>query len=155
QKLGATDRAWFRELRDANPHKAMAASGGKQTGWKELYAGEIINVPDTWPESAMLRPAPGSVPTSAPYVGLPTFPSLPGATPSPTAPPGTEPAAATVDPGTLLRCQAILTAWGRLYPNEIEPRDFGAGSLISPDLFSVPTARTQKALASFQRWSNA
>jgi hypothetical protein len=156
QKLGAAERPhWFGELRDANPHKEMLTKGGKQIGWKSLYPGEIINVPDAWPDSTEVRPVPGGVPTPAPYMGLPTFPKLPGATPSPMAPPGTVPAAASVDPGTILRAQGILTAWGRLYPNEIQPRDFGAGSIISPDLLSVPTPRTQQAIASFQRWSNA
>jgi hypothetical protein len=158
QKLGAGSTGnWFGELRDANPHKKMAVNAkGKQVAWESLYPGEIINIPDTWPYTPLLRPAPGGVPTHAPYPGLSQFPAFPGgAVPSPTAPPGTVPAAATVDPGTMLRVQAILIAFRQVHPEAIEPKDFGTGMPFSPDATGVLTPRTQQALASFQRWSNA
>ncbi|MEP7123130.1 MAG: hypothetical protein ABJE95_19535, partial [Byssovorax sp.] len=158
QKLGAASSgSWFSELRDANPHKKMAVNGkGKQVAWESLYPGEILNIPDAWPDTPQLRPAPGGVPTQAPYPGLSQFPALPGgAVPSPTAPPGTVAAAATVDPGTMLRVQAILIAFRQAHPDVIVPRDFGTGMPFSPDATGVLTPRTQQALASFQRWSNA
>ena len=157
QKLGAAARSrWFGELRDANPHKAMKRdANGKQLGWVSLVPGEIINIPDAWSDTPQLRPAPGGAPTPAPHQGLSQFPTFPGgAVPSPTAPPGTVPAAATVDPGTILRAQAILVAFRKLHPEAIVPKDFGTGSTYSPDVTGVLTARTQQALASFQRWSN-
>ena len=158
QKLGAASTGnWFGELRDANPHKKMAVNAkGKQLAWESLYPGEIINIPDAWPDTPQLRPAPGGVPTQAPYPGLSQFPAFPGgAVPSPTAPPGTVPAAATVDPGTMLRVQAILIAFRQVHPEAIVPKDFGTGMPFSPDATGVLTPRTQQALASFQRWSNA
>jgi hypothetical protein len=158
QKLGAVSMgSWFSDLRDANPQKKMAVNAkGKQLAWESLYPGEIINIPDTWPDMPLLRPAPGGVPTQAPYPGLSQFPAFPGgAVPSPTAPPGTVPAAATVDPGTMLRVQAILIAFRQIHPDAIVPKDFGTGMPFSPDATGVLTQRTQQALASFQRWSNA
>ncbi|MEP7122523.1 MAG: hypothetical protein ABJE95_16495 [Byssovorax sp.] len=158
QKLGAASMGnWFGELRDANPHKKMAVNGkGKQLAWESLYPGEIINIPDAWPDTPQLRPAPGGVPTQAPYPGLSQFPAFPGgAVPSPTAPPGTVPAAATVDPGTILRVQAILIAFRQFHPEAIVPKDFGTGAPFSTDATGVLSTRTQQALASFQRWSNA
>jgi hypothetical protein len=157
QKLGAASTGrWFSELRDANPHKKMAANAkGKQLGWESLTPGEILNIPDAWPDTPRLRPAPGGTPTHAPYPGLSQFPAFPGgAVPSPTAPPGTVPAAATVDPGTILRVQAILIAFRQVHPEAIVPKDFGTGMPFSPDATGVLTPRTQKALASFQRLSN-
>lgn len=129
---------------------------GKQLAWESLYPGEIINIPDAWPDTPLLRPAPGGTPTHAPYPGLSQFPAFPGgAVPSPTAPPGTVPAAATVDPGTILRVQAILIAFREVHPEAIVPKDFGTGMPFSPDATGVLSPRTQQALASFQRWSNA
>jgi hypothetical protein len=158
QKLGAASRArWFGELRDANPHKKMLLDDkGRQLRWVSLDPGEIINIPDAWPDTPQLRPPPGGTPTPAPHQGLQQYPTFQGgAVPSPTAPPGTVPAAASVDPGLNLRVQGLLAAFGRLYPEAIVPRDFGTGTRFSPDALSVLTPRTQQALASFQRWTNA
>jgi hypothetical protein len=129
---------------------------GKQLGWESLNPGEILNVPDAWPDTPQLRPAPGGTPTPAPHAGLSQFPTFPGgAVPSPTAPPGTVPAAASVDPGLILRVQALLAGFGRLHPEAIIPRDFGTAMPFSPDITGVLTTRTQWALASFQQWINA
>ena len=161
-KFGATSRPWFRELRDANPQKPVAIDPvtKKQTGWQILNPGEIVNIPDAWvahdhPEA---RPAPGGVVSPSPMPGLDQFPPVPGldATPASTAPIGFIPAGATIDPGTLQRVLAILTAWGRAHPNDIRPRGFGSAGNdnLSRDLLGVPTKRMQEALQSFARWSN-
>jgi hypothetical protein len=161
RKLGAATRPhWFAELRDANPAKAIAvdAKTGKQVGWRSLNPGEIVNLPDVWAaaDSLHARPAPGRSPSPAPYLGLQAFPPLPehGAYPSPTAPPGTTPAGATVDPGTILRVQGILVAFRHAHPAEITPMNFGDGLPVSQDCLGVLTPRTQQALSSFQTWSN-
>jgi hypothetical protein len=158
QKLGAATREhWFAELRDANPQKRMKVDAkGRQLGWESLVPGEILNVPDAWRDTPHLRPPPGGTPTPAPHQGLSQFPTFPGgAVPSPTAPPGTVPAAASVDPGVLLRAQALVAAFGHLHPEAIVPKDFSHGLPFSPDITGVLTPRTQRALASFQRWTNA
>lgn len=161
QKFGAATRPhWFAELRDANPTKRMAVNPktGKTLGWRVLNPGEVVNLPDVWAaaDSPYARPAPGGAPSPAPYLGLQTFPPLPehGAYPSPTAPPGTTPAAATVDPGTILRVQGILVAFRHAHPADITPANFGDGLPVSQDCLGVLTPRTQQALSSFQRWSN-
>jgi hypothetical protein len=161
RKFGASSRPrWFAELRDANPSKQMAVQPktGKQLGWQSLDPGEIVNVPDVWvaANSSHARPAPGGSPSQAPYAGLQTFPPVPrhGAYPSPTAPPGTTPAAATVDPGTILRVQGILVAFRHAHPADVTPADFGEGLPVSRDCLGVMTPRTQQALSSFQMWSN-
>src|SRR5262249_41788769 len=108
KKFGAASRPhWFAELRDANPGKAMATDkAGKQLAWKSLTPGDITTTPAVWPASPAARTPPQSVPTQGANLGINAFPKLPGGvTPSPTAPPGTVPAAATVDPGTMGRLQ--------------------------------------------------
>ena len=161
RKFGAAPRPrWFAELRDANPTKAIAVDPKtkKQVGWRSLNPGDIVNIPDVWAaaDSPHARPAPGGAPSPSPYLGLQTFPPLPehGAYPSPTAPPGTTPAAATVDPGTILRVQGVLVAFRHAHPKEMTPANFGEGLPVSPDCLGVLTPRTQQALASFQTWSN-
>ncbi len=161
RKFGAATRPrWFAELRDANPTKAMAVdpTTKKQLGWRSLNPGDIVNLPDVWAtaDSPHARPAPGGAPSLSPYLGLQTFAPLPehGAYPSPTAPPGTSPAAATVDPGTILRVQGILVAFRHAHPADMRPANFGEGLPVSPDCLGVLTPRTQQALASFQAWSN-
>jgi hypothetical protein len=159
KKLGAAPSrpTWFPELRDVNTHKSMEIDPAthKQIKWTTLNPGEIINIPDEWPDAPQLRPPPGGVATAAPLPGLKQFPELPGgATPTVVAPARTVPAGATVDPGTILRVQGILIAWRHAHPDAASPRDFGAGSPVSLDALGVLNARTQEALASFQRWSN-
>jgi hypothetical protein len=161
RKFGAAARPhWFAELRDANPTKAITVdpTTKKQVGWRTLNPGDIVNLPDAWAtvDSPHARPAPGGAPSPAPYLGLQTFPPLPehGAYPSPTAPPGTTPAAATVDPGTILRVQGILVAFRHAHPADMNPANFGDGLPVSQDCLGVITPRTQQALSSFQIWSN-
>jgi hypothetical protein len=161
KRFGAATRPhWFAELRDVNPSKSIAvdAKTGKQVGWRSLNPGDIVNLPDAWVagDSPHARPAPGRSPSPAPYLGLQAFPPLPehGAYPSPTAPPGTTPAGATVDPGTILRVQGILVAFRHAHPAEITPANFGDGLPVSQDCLGVLTPRTQQALSSFQTWSN-
>jgi hypothetical protein len=161
KKLGAATRPrWFAELRDANPSKTIAVDpkSGRQVGWRSLNPGDIINIPDAWStaDSLHARPAPGGAPSPAPYLGLQAFPPLleHGAYPSPTAPPGTTPAAATVDPGTILRVQGLLVAFRHAHPTEVTPANFGDGLPVSQDCLGVLTPRTQQALSSFQTWSN-
>jgi hypothetical protein len=130
----------------------------ERAGWRSLNPGDIINIPDAWSaaDSLHARPAPGGAPSPAPYLGLQAFPPLPehGAYPSPTAPPGTTPAAATVDPGTILRVQGLLVAFRHAHPTEVTPANFGDGLPVSQDCLGVLTPRTQQALSSFQTWSN-
>ena len=161
KKFGAATRPhWFAELRDANPSKTITVdpTTRKQVGWRTLNPGDIVNLPDVWAvtDSPHARPAPGGAPSAAPYLGLQTFPPLPehGAYPSPTAPPGTTPAAATVDPGTILRVQGILVAFRHAHPADMIPANFGDGLPVSQDCLGVITPRTQQALSSFQTWSN-
>ncbi len=154
QKFGAGGRPhWLRELDDANPSKAVNA----RNEWTSLNPGELINIPDAWTGGGAAppaRPAPGGAPTPYGNQGLGQMPRLPGGlgVPAPMAPPGTVPAAATVDKGTFLRVQGVLALWGRQHPEAAALKDFG---LNLADVTDVPTERTKEQLASFQRWHNA
>jgi hypothetical protein len=160
KKLGAFPGRphWFAELRDVNRHKAVEIDPvtRKQVKWTTLNPGEIINIPDEWPDNAQLRLPPGAALSDVPVPGLKQYPKLAGGvTPAPVAPPGTVPAGATVDPGTALRLQGYLIAWRHAHPDAVSPRDFGSGMPVSLDALGALNKRTQEALASFQKWSNA
>ena len=166
KKLGAfpSRPSWWAEIKGANPQKQ---SGPK--GWKTLNAGEVINIPDEWPPSSLLRAAPG-VPPGAPTPptlppaqghGAPSapVPPLPGPTgpilPAPTPLPGFVPLAATVDPGTIARIHSELAVWSLATPGACNPADFGRGPDALADVSGVLTERAQHATQSFQIWANA
>jgi hypothetical protein len=155
KKLGADKRPkWWSEMLAANPHKDVDPSTGN---WVKLNPGEIINIPDEWPEAPGMRPLPGQAPGAPqiPPVPLPQFPELPGGVvpiPTPQVPPGTIPAGASVSRGTIARIQAELVGWGRLNPGAIRPADWGTPADVLGA--GVPTTRTQQAVASYQAWHN-
>ena len=164
KKIGALPArsAWWTELKAVNPHKRTA-----KNGWATLNAGEIINIPDEWPPSRLLRPVPGASPsmpvpaavTPRPTPGAPPAPAFEGPTgpiaPAPTPPPGFVPLAATVDPGTISRVHSELVAWNVMTPGACSPADFGRGPDALADVSGTLTERAQHATQSFQVWTNA
>lgn len=144
------DMQWWKTLKSVNPHKAIAPNGNFQT----LYAGELLNYPDTWPQHIEAKPAPGQVslpsttPASTPVIN---FPSIPGMPQLPWNLPGTIPAGATADFGVTVAAQATLVMFAKLHPEVASPQDYG--STIT-DLTGTQTERMRSVLSTFQLWWN-
>lgn len=156
-RVGAkkTDARWWKTLKEANPHKAVAPSGN----WQTLFAGEILNYPDTWPAHLQAVPAPGvpADPVQPPAPSTPpATPPAPQPGPAPSTPGGTSPApipsGATADFATTSHAQTVLALWAAKNPHIARPSDFGR--TLIPDVTGSMTERTRSCLSTFQLWWN-
>jgi len=168
---------WLAELRDANPTRRVDTrvtvpnpvdghpdnvDPNPNLGTFSIHPGDVINVPDGWSpaESPHARKAPGTEVSPAGHHGLDSAPEIhldpngPPAKPSPIAKPGTTPAGALVDPGTIHRAQGYLASWGQANPSAAAHKDFGMHMPLSEDTLGVATRRMKEQVASFQKWSN-
>jgi hypothetical protein len=167
-KLGAkaTHPLWWKELKAANPDKAMNDDG---TNWAGLFAGEEIGIPDSWPASPLTAPngglggqasptspipgVPGgipSIPGLPPGIpGIPGLPNVPNGPTFPNVPSSFPPANGTQDAGVMLQAQGMLAYFATQHP--CNPADFGKS--VS-DFTGTQTPRTAQAIQSFQVFWN-
>lgn len=111
----------------------------KPTIDKNVWVGEVLNLPPSWQKPIVKTKSPGPAASSQPQPTAPSGPVKVSAPPT------------SVVPG-VLQAKAILTAWGKTDgANEAGVSDYGTQA---SDLSTDFGARDKLQLKSFQNWSN-
>lgn len=122
----------YKELYDVNKDK-------KPTMDKNVWVGEVINLPISWQKPVAVAPAPVALPAAP----LPTVPTI--------APVPSLPSAVSVTPG-ILQGKSILVAWSKTDGiNQSGVPDYG---LNAADLSTTMGPRDTLELQGFQAWDN-